>query len=116
FYSMCAHHFLPFFGSAHVGYVPGKRLAGLSKFARIVDFYARRPQIQEDLTEQIAALLDRRLAPTGLIVSVEARHLCMEMRGVSRPGVTTKTMAVRGTLQDERLQRRFFERLRESRP
>lgn len=115
FYSICAHHFLPFFGSVHVGYVPGKRLAGLSKFARVVDFYARRPQIQEDLTEQIGDLLDRRLAPTGLIVSVEARHLCMEMRGVSRPGVTTKTTAVRGTLQDERLQRQFFERLRESR-
>jgi GTP cyclohydrolase I len=115
FYSICAHHFLPFFGSVHIGYVPGERLAGLSKFARVVDFYARRPQIQEDLTEQIGDLLDRHLAPTGLIVSVEARHLCMEMRGVSRPGVTTKTTAVRGTLQDDRLQRQFFERLRESR-
>lgn len=115
FYSICAHHFLPFFGSVHVGYVPGKRLAGLSKFARVVDFYARRPQIQEDLTEQVADLLDRRLTPAGLIVSVEARHLCMEMRGVSRPEVTTKTMAVRGTFEDERLQRRFFERLGEGR-
>lgn len=116
FYSICAHHFLPFFGAAHVGYVPGKHLVGLSKFARVVDFYARRPQIQEDLTEQIVDLLDRRLAPAGLIVSVEARHLCIEMRGVSRPGVTTKTMAVRGTFEDERLQRQFFERLGESRP
>jgi GTP cyclohydrolase I len=112
FYSICAHHFLPFFGSAHVAYVPGERLVGLSKLARVVDHYARRPQLQEDLTEQVAALLDERLSPSGLIVSVEARHLCMEMRGVSRPGVTTKTMAVRGTFNDERLQERFFARFR----
>jgi len=111
FYSICAHHFLPFFGTAHVGYVPGKRLVGLSKLARVVDFYARRPQLQERLTEQIAALLDERLAPTGVIVSVEARHLCMEMRGVSRPGVTTTTTAARGVLKDEHLQRLFFARL-----
>lgn len=112
FYSVCAHHFLPFFGSAHVAYVPKDRLVGLSKLARVVDHYARRPQIQEDLTEQVAALLDERLAPAGLIVAVEARHLCMEMRGVSRAGITTTTTAVRGTLEDERLQRRFFARLR----
>jgi len=87
FYSICAHHFLPFFGAAHVAYVPGERLVGLSKLARVIDYYARRPQLQEDLTEEVAALLDERLAPTGLIVSVEARHLCMEMRGVSSPGV-----------------------------
>jgi GTP cyclohydrolase I len=108
FYSICAHHFLPFFGTAHVGYVPGERLLGLSKVARVVDFCARRPQLQERLTEQVAALLDERLAPAGVIVSMEARHLCMEMRGVSRPGVTTTTTAVRGTLKDERLQERFF--------
>lgn len=112
FYSICAHHFLPFFGTAHVGYVPGARLVGLSKLARVVDFYARRPQLQERLTEQVAALLDERVAPAGVIVSVEARHLCMEMRGVSRPGTTTTTTAVRGVLTDERLQRQFFERLR----
>jgi GTP cyclohydrolase I len=111
FYSICAHHFLPFFGSASVGYAPGERLVGLSKLARVVDFYARRPQIQEDLTEQVASLLEERLAPAGVIVSVEARHLCMEMRGVARPGVTTRTTAVRGTLSDERLQEQFFERL-----
>ncbi len=112
FYSICAHHFLPFFGAAHVAYVPGDRLVGLSKLTRVVDYYARRPQLQEDLTEQVAALLDERLAPSGLIVSVEARHMCMEMRGVSRPGVTTTTTAVRGTFNDERLQRQFFARLR----
>jgi GTP cyclohydrolase I len=112
FYSICAHHFLPFFGVAHVAYMPGERLIGLSKLARAVDHYARRPQLQENLTEEIAALLDERLAPSGLIVSVEARHLCMEMRGVARPGAVTTTIAVRGTLQDDGLQQRFFERLR----
>ena len=111
-YSICAHHFLPFFGTAHVGFVPGERLVGLSKLVRVVDFYARRPQLQERLTEQVAALLDERLTPTGVIVSIDARHLCMEMRGISRPGVTTTTTAARGALQDEQLQRQFFARLR----
>jgi GTP cyclohydrolase IA len=112
FYSICAHHFLPFFGSVDVGYSPGDRLVGLSKIARVVDFYARRPQLQEDLTEEVASLLEERLAPAGVIVSVEARHLCLEMRGVSRPGVVTRTIAVRGTFQDEQLQEKFFARLR----
>lgn len=112
FYSICAHHFLPFFGTAHVGYEPRERLVGLSKVSRVVDFYARRPQLQENLTEEVAALLERRLSPAGLIVFLEARHMCMEMRGVSRSGVTTRTTAVRGTLQDERLQERFFARIR----
>jgi GTP cyclohydrolase I len=112
FYSICAHHFLPFFGTAHVGYVPGDRLLGLSKMARVVDRYARRPQLQERLTEQVAALLDDRLAPAGVIVSLEARHLCMEMRGVSRPGVTTTTMAVRGSFKDTSLQQQFLGQLR----
>lgn len=112
FYSMCAHHFLPFFGSAHVGYVPGERLLGLSKMSRVVDFYARRPQLQERITEQVAALLEERLAPAGLIVMVEARHMCMEMRGVSRPGVTTTTTAVRGIMREKQLQRQFFEQSR----
>jgi len=114
FYSICAHHFLPFFGAAHVAYMPGEHLIGLSKLARAVDHYARRPQLQENLTEEVAALLDERLAPSGLIVSIEARHLCMEMRGVSTPGATTTTMAVRGTFEDDRLQEQFFERLRRS--
>lgn len=115
FYSICAHHFLPFFGTAHVGYLPGERLLGLSKVSRVVDFYARRPQLQERLTEQIATLLEERLAPAGVIVSVEARHLCMEMRGVSRPGVLTTTMAVRGAMKDERLQQQFLAPLRGAR-
>jgi GTP cyclohydrolase I len=89
-------------------------LVGLSKLSRVVDFYARRPQLQEHMTEQIAALLDQRLTPRGVIVSLEARHMCMEMRGVSKPNVTTTTTAVRGTLEEGRLQQRFFARLRAS--
>lgn len=111
FYSICAHHFLPFFGTAHVGYLPGDRLVGLSKLARVVDYFARRPQLQERLTEQVAAMLDERLEPGGVIVAVEARHLCMEMRGVSKPAATTMTIAVRGALKEERLQQQFFTRL-----
>ena len=112
FYSLCAHHFLPFFGTAHVGYVPSDRLVGLSKLARVVDYHARRPQLQERLTERVAAMLDERIAPGGVIVVVEARHLCMEMRGVSKSTATTTTIAVRGTLKDERLQQQFLMRLR----
>jgi GTP cyclohydrolase I len=112
FYSICAHHFLPFFGVAHVGYVPADRLVGLSKLGRVVDFYARRPQLQEHLTEQVATLLDQRIAPRGVMVVLEARHMCMEMRGLSRPNVTTTTTAVRGRLKDERLQQQFLARLR----
>jgi GTP cyclohydrolase I len=111
FHSICAHHFLPFFGTAHVAYAPGNRLVGLSKIARAVDHFARRPQLQEDLTEQVASFLQRKLTPAGLLVTIEARHLCMEMRGVARAGVTTRTTAVRGTFQDERLQEQFFTRL-----
>lgn len=114
FYSICAHHFLPFFGVAHVGYVPGERLVGLSKLGRVVEFYARRPQLQEHLTEQIATLLDQRIAPRGVMVLLEARHMCMEMRGLSRPNVTTTTAAVRGVLLDDRLQQQFYARLRVS--
>ena len=98
FHSVCAHHLLPFFGSAHVGYQPSERIVGLSKLARVVDFFARRPQVQERLTAQIADLLDRRLRPAGLIVVVRARHCCMEMRGVNRAGLVTTTSAVRGAL------------------
>jgi len=109
FYSICAHHFLPFFGTARIAYVPKDRLVGLSKLTRAVDHFARRPQLQEDLTEQVASLLEEKLAPAGLIVSIEARHLCMEMRGVSRSGLLTRTTAVRGALADQRLQKRFFD-------
>jgi GTP cyclohydrolase I len=100
-YSVCEHHLVPFHGVAHVGYIPGRdgRVTGLSKLARLVDVYARRPQVQERLTSQIADALEDRLAPRGVIVVVEAEHLCMSMRGIRRPGARTITSAVRGQLR-----------------
>ncbi|WAX55618.1 GTP cyclohydrolase I FolE [Jatrophihabitans cynanchi] len=97
-YSTCEHHLVPFHGSAAVGYIPGDdgRITGLSKLARLVDLYARRPQVQERLTSQIADAVMRRLEPRGVIVVVEAEHLCMAMRGVRKPGAMTMTSAVRG--------------------
>jgi GTP cyclohydrolase I len=108
FYSLCAHHFLPFFGSVHVAYLPGERIVGLSKLARVVEFYARRPQVQERLTEQIVEFLERRLRPKGVMAVVQARHFCIEMRGTNRAGLVTTTRAVRGTLADERRRREFL--------
>ncbi|ASO17974.1 GTP cyclohydrolase I FolE [Actinoalloteichus hoggarensis] len=100
-YSYCEHHLLPFHGSAHVGYIPNKegRVTGLSKLARVVDLYARRPQVQERLTSQVADALVRKLNPRGVIVVMEAEHLCMSMRGVRKPGARTTTSAVRGLLR-----------------
>lgn len=97
-YSMCEHHLLPFHGVAHVGYIPGRdgRVTGLSKLARLVEGYARRPQVQERLTSQIADAMVERLAPRGAIVVIEAEHLCMSMRGIRKPGSRTITSAVRG--------------------
>lgn len=97
-YSTCEHHLVSFHGVAHVGYIPGKdgRVTGLSKIARMVDLYAKRPQVQERLTSQIADALVRQLEPSGVIVVVEAEHLCMAMRGVRKPGAVTTTSAVRG--------------------
>jgi GTP cyclohydrolase I len=111
FYSICAHHFLPFFGSAHVGYIPANRIVGLSKIARVVDHYARRPQLQERMTEQILGLLRDRLAPLGLMVVLEGRHLCMEMRGVSKPGVVTTTSAISGTFEEDKVRQEFLQLL-----
>ncbi|OBF05172.1 GTP cyclohydrolase I FolE [Mycobacterium sp. 852002-10029_SCH5224772] len=97
-YSTCEHHLVSFHGVAHVGYIPGNdgRVTGLSKIARLVDLYAKRPQVQERLTSQIADALVKKLNPRGVIVVVEAEHLCMAMRGVRKPGATTTTSAVRG--------------------
>lgn len=97
-YSTCEHHLAPFHGMAHVGYIPAVdgRVTGLSKIARLVDLYARRPQVQERLTAQVADALVRKLSPRGVIVVVEAEHLCMAMRGVRKPGSRTVTSAVRG--------------------
>ena len=97
FYSMCEHHMLPFIGRAHVAYIPkGNRVTGLSKIARVVDAFARRLHVQERLTTDIADLIMKKLKPKGVMVVVEAEHLCMSMRGVRKPGVQTVTSAVRG--------------------
>ena len=112
FYSVCAHHLLPFFGTAHVGYVPGDRVVGLSKLARVVDHFARRPQIQERLTEEVIGFLDARLAPRGAMVVVEGRHFCMEMRGISKPGAVTTTSAIRGVFEDDRTRQEFLSLVR----
>ncbi|GAA1104863.1 GTP cyclohydrolase I FolE [Nocardiopsis metallicus] len=97
-YSTCEHHLVPFYGVAHVGYIPGAhgRITGLSKLARLVDVYARRPQVQERLTGQVSDAIMEHLDPRGVIVVVEAEHLCMTMRGVRKPGAKTVTSAVRG--------------------
>jgi GTP cyclohydrolase I len=101
-YSMCEHHLLPFHGVAHVAYIPGVdgRITGLSKIARLVDVYAKRPQVQERLTTQVADALVEHLGARGVIVVVEAEHLCMSMRGVRKPGSRTVTSAVRGLMRD----------------
>jgi len=108
FYSLCAHHFLPFFGAAHLAYIPRERIVGLSKLARAVEHYARRPQIQERMTEQIVGLLRDRLAPVGAMVVVQARHLCMEMRGVGKTGVLTTTSAIFGAFDDDKVRQEFL--------
>ena len=103
FASLCEHHLMPFSGKAHVGYIPGVdgRITGLSKLARLVDGFARRPQVQERLTTQVADAIEARLNPRGVVVVIEAEHLCMSMRGVKKPGATTVTSAVRGVLRDD---------------
>nr|WP_203890242.1 GTP cyclohydrolase I FolE [Planobispora longispora] len=101
-YSTCEHHLVPFHGLAHVGYIPNEKgqVTGLSKLARLVDVYARRPQVQERMTSQIADALMRVLEPRGVIVVIECEHLCMTMRGVRKPGAKTTTSAVRGSFRD----------------
>jgi GTP cyclohydrolase I len=101
-YSTCEHHLVPFHGVAHVGYIPGEdgKVTGLSKLARLVDMYARRPQVQERMTRQIADALHEVLKPRGVIVVIEAEHLCMGMRGIRKPGSSTVTSAVRGMFRD----------------
>jgi GTP cyclohydrolase IA len=101
-YSTCEHHLVPFHGVAHIGYIPGDdgRVTGLSKLARLVEVYARRPQVQERMTSQIADALADILKPRGVLVVIEAEHLCMAMRGIRKPGATTVTSAVRGIFRD----------------
>ena len=102
-YSLCEHHLLPFFGVAHVAYIPqkGGMITGLSKLARLVDGFSRRLQIQERLTSQVASAIQRTLEPQGTLVVIEAEHLCMSMRGVQKPGAVTVTSAVHGVFRDE---------------
>ena len=101
-YSTCEHHLVPFHGMAHIGYIPGDdgRVTGLSKLARLVEVYARRPQVQERMTSQIADALSDVLRPRGVIVVIEAEHLCMAMRGIRKPGASTVTSAVRGLFRE----------------
>ena len=108
FHSLCEHHLLPFHGVAHVGYIPGERIVGLSKLARVVDLYARRLQVQERLTTQVARWLCDTLAPRGAGVVIEAEHLCMSLRGVQKPGARTITSALHGTVRDDPRTRQEF--------
>jgi GTP cyclohydrolase IA len=113
FYSLCEHHMLPFFGKAHIAYIPGDKILGLSKFARVVDVFARRMQVQERMTLQIADALERALEPVGLAVVTEASHLCMMMRGVEKQGSSTRTSAMRGVFKsDARTRQEFLEAIR----
>ena len=112
FYSMCAHHLVPFYGHAHIAYIPGDRIIGLSKFSRILEFYAKRPQLQERLTEQVVSYLENILKPMGAMVVIEARHLCVEMRGVKKPGALTVTSALRGAFHKRPIREEFLDLLR----
>jgi GTP cyclohydrolase I len=116
FHALCEHHFLPFIGVAHVGYLPQARILGLSKLARVVELFARRPQVQERMTRQIAGWLDEQLQPRGVGVVLEAEHLCMTLRGVAAAGSRTVTSAVHGTLRsDARSRQEFFSLVRPER-
>ena len=113
FQSMCEHHMMPFFGKAHVAYIPEGKVTGLSKIARTVEVYARRLQIQERMTGQIADAMMEHLAPKGVMVVLEAEHFCMTMRGIKKPGSTTMTIAARGVFQENTaLQDRVLEMLK----
>jgi len=102
-YSICEHHLLPFFGVAHIAYLPGfaGKITGLSKLARVVDLYAKRPQVQERLTNQVADAIEAKLEPAGIIVIIEAQHLCMSMRGIKKTSATTITSTSRGSLKED---------------
>jgi GTP cyclohydrolase I len=108
FHSMCEHHLLPFYGVAHIGYIPQGRVVGISKIARVVETFARRPQLQERLTSQIADAIDEVLQPSGVGVVLEAAHLCMIMRGVKKPGTTVVTSANRGSFRTRLATREEF--------
>lgn len=112
FYSVCEHHFLPFYGKVHIGYIPDGKVVGLSKLARTVEVYARRPQLQEQMTAQIADAVMEYLSPRGVMVMVEAEHMCMTMRGIKKPGTSTVTYAARGEMKGQVQQERFLRLLK----
>lgn len=113
FYSTCEHHLLPFYGRAHVAYIPDGTVAGLSKLARTVEVYARRPQLQEQMTVQIADAMEEYLRPKGVMVMIEAEHMCMTMRGVQKPGAKTVTTVVRGAFSEDcSLQQTFLQMIK----
>lgn len=115
FHSVCEHHMLPFFGKVHIAYIPNGKVVGLSKLARTVEVFARRLQLQEQLTGQIADALMRNMKPKGVLVMVEAEHMCMTMRGIKKPGSQTVTLARRGAFEtDPLLEERFFRLLRQN--
>ena len=112
FYSMCEHHMLPFYGKVHIAYIPDGKVVGLSKLARTVEVFARRLQLQEQLTGQIADALMEYMQPKGALVMIEAEHMCMTMRGIKKPGSQTVTLARRGVFEtDPSLEERFFRML-----
>lgn len=114
FHSVCEHHFVPFFGKVHIGYIPNGRIVGLSKFARLVEILARRPQVQERITNQIVDAIEQVIEPIGVIAVIEAEHMCMSMRGVRKPGSKTRTIARRGIFdKDNGVQEQRFFRLLE---
>ncbi len=113
FFSNCEHHLLPFFGKVHIAYIPNGEVVGISKLARVVEVFARRAQIQEQMTAQIADALMEHLNPKGVMVMVEAEHMCMTMRGIKKPGSKTVTLATRGAYKDEALQNKFFNMIKE---
>ena len=109
FYSTCEHHLLPFYGKAHIAYIPDGEVVGISKLARCVEVYAKKPQIQEKMTDEIADAIMTYLAPKGVMVMLEAEHMCMTMRGVKKPGTQTVTVVTRGVFaEDEKLQNTFY--------
>ncbi len=112
FFSMCSHHLVPFYGHAHIAYIPTDRIIGLSKLPRILEFYAKRPQLQERLTEQVVTYLESKLQPLGAMVVIEARHLCVEMRGVKKAGAVTVTSAIRGSFLEKAVREEFLDLLR----
>ncbi|WP_010649935.1 GTP cyclohydrolase I FolE [Oceanobacillus massiliensis] len=110
YYTFCEHHLIPFFGKAHIGYIPGERIIGLSKFARLVELAAKRPQVQERMTDQIVMAIEKELSPKGVMVTLEGQHLCMCARGVKKPGSSTVTTVKKGIFKEQETLVREFER------